>query len=143
MSNEARIQSSLQIKVDNVDYQSRPTAFQADVSVGRGPTPGTVLVDSSTATAISLSVLTTPGLCKIHNLSETGYVVVGIHDGTSFFPCMEFLAGECFVFRLPRHLGDEFVGSGTPSDVNTLRALSFGGDQDGGDSYVCVEAFEK
>ena len=136
MANEATVRSSLQIKVGNLTYQSQPTAFLADVSSANGPTPG-VVAATTTGVNVSLSALTTPGLCRVMNLDSTNYVILGVYDGASFFPLMELLPGESYVFRLYRNFGDEFVGTGTPSDVNTLRVMGVGGT-----CNVLVEAFE-
>lgn len=138
MANEANIRTSLQIRKGNVVYQSQPTGFAADITgTAKGPTPGAISV-AVTGTNVDLSQLTTPGLCRIQNLDETNYITVGIYDGVSFFPLMELLPDESFVIRLFRFIGDEYVGTGTPADVNYLRIKA--------DTAACValvEAFEK
>lgn len=137
MANEATVGSSLQIKVGSLDYQARPTAFKADVSTGRGPTPGVLLV-ATTGTNVSFAQLSYPGLCRIQNLDSTNYVILGIYDGASFHPLLELLPGETYVVRLYRYLGSEFVGTGTNADVNNLRLMAIGAA-----CRVLVEAFEK
>ena len=140
MANEAVVRTSLQIKDGTLFYQSQPTAFVADVSTGLGPTPGLVTVPV-TGVSVSLAALTTPGFAFIQNLDATNFIMVGVYDGTSFFPLLELLPGECYVVRLCRHLGDEFVGTGTPADANALRLMA---DPLGGAScYARVEVFEK
>jgi len=139
MANEASIRSSLSILVGKLDYRSNPTSFNADVSTADGPTPGTISATLA-GTDVSLTELTTPGLCRIMNLDSTNFVEVGVHDGTSYFPLMELLPGETFVFRLARDLGLEFgTGTGTiNADVNTLRIKA-----DTAACNVTVEVFEK
>ena len=140
MANEARITSSLQILEGKVDYRTTPTSFLADVAVGtRGPTPG-LLLATLAGTDVDLSLLTIPGLCRIMNLDGTNFVEVGIWDGVSFFPMLDFLPGESFVIRLSADLGDEFgTGTGTTAaDVNNLRIKA-----DTADCDVIVEAFER
>lgn len=137
MSNEARVTGSLRIRKGNTDYQSRPTAFAADVAGTKGPSPGTITI-TTTGTDINLSQVGLPGLCYIQNLDETNYVVVGVYDGTSFFPLLELLPGEGYPLRLYRYIGTEFIGTGTPADVNTLRIKAFVAP-----CLVKVECFER
>lgn len=121
MANEAKLQISLQIT--NGDFQYRPmgpTAYFADVMGKKGPTPGAISV-STTGTDVSLSQLTQPGLVVVQNLDLTNYVFGGIYDGVSFFPLFEVLPGEVYVWRFYRFLGSEWIGTGTPADVNTFR----------------------
>lgn len=139
MTNEASIQSNLRLSVGSLNYQSRPTQFYADVSAAKGPTPGNVLC-ALTGTNVDLSELTTPGLCRIMNLDSTNYVEVGIYDGASFYPLMELLPGESFVFRLARNLNEEYgTGTGTTGEgINTLQIKARTAA-----CQVLVEAFEK
>jgi len=144
MSNEATVQSSLRISKGNLKYQSQPSQFQADVSVGNGPTPGAVTV-SKFGTDINLSQLAAPGLCRLMNLDATNYVEWGAYDLDSplgqFTPVGELLPGESIVIRLSRFLGKQLgTGSGTPSiDTGiTLRLKAHGA------SCIClVEAFDR
>lgn len=127
MANEATITSTVRITRNGVlIYSPQPRTFRADVDEGTGPTPGELLVDPAGQDVIFTDV-TTPGLCRMHNRENPSspnspYVMVGIHDGLSFFPLLELLPGEFYPLRLCRHLGDEFTGTGTgtPSDQNTL-----------------------
>lgn len=144
MANEARITSSLQIifppgATGNINYQSQPTAFNADVSTALGPTPGAI-VATVAGVDVSLAVLTVPGFCRIRNLDETNFVEVGIWDGVSFYPFMDILAGESYIVRLSASLGDEFgTGTGTSGPgINTLRVKA-----DTASCNVVVEAFER
>lgn len=139
MANEIRVTCSLQIKKGNINYQSRPTAFTADMQGDVGPAVGTILVPLA-GVNVDLSQLGTPGLCRIQNLDTTNYVVIGIYDGSIFFPMLELLPGESYPLRLYREIGTEFTGTGTgtPADVNNLRIKAFGGP-----CLVLVEAFEK
>lgn len=139
MANEARINSSLQIKTGNLDYQSRPTAFQATVTGAKGPTPGAIAV-STAGTDVDLSELSTPGLCFITNIDSTNYVTYGIWDGATFYPLGELLPGECYVLRLSRSLTQEYgTGTGTTgTNINRLRLKA-----NGATANIRVEAFEK
>lgn len=136
MANEARINSNLQIIVGELDYQSRPAAFLADVSVAKGPTPGAVSC-ATTGTNISFAQLARPALCRIMNLDSTNFVTVGVYDGVSFFPILELLPGESYVMRLSRYLNEEWVGTGTNSDANQVRIQA-----NAAACMVLVEAFE-
>jgi hypothetical protein len=143
MANEARIQSSLQIRTGSIDYRSTPTAFSADVSGTMGPTPGAFAV-SEAGTDVDLSQLDTPGLAKITNIGATD-IEFGVYDPSigvhEFIPCLEWLAGETYVVRLSRFLGQEFgTGTGTAEtgSNSTLRVKSIGGA-----GKLQVEAFER
>ncbi len=122
MADEARVVSSLSIRKTSstgvviLDYQSRPTSFQADVSGRKGPVPGAVRVETSPGTNINFSELTQPALCRIGNLDLTNFLTVGIwdQDNSTFFPLMEILPEENYVIRLSRYLRQEFgTGTGT------------------------------
>lgn len=146
MSNEASVTSGLRINggdADPLQYQSLPQAFNADVSVGRGPSPGIITVPTI-GVAADFSALTQAGLCRIMNLDNTNYVEYGITDPESnlFYPLGELLAGESYVFRLSRNLAEEHAGTGSSSatvgpDTNTfwLRADTASCD-------VLLEAFD-
>lgn len=128
MANEAQVRASLQIKKGNLDYRSNPTVFNADVTGTDGPTPGTITCAVAPGTDVSLSELSTPGLCVIQNLDSTNYVTVGVRDPESnlFYPFMELLAGEIYVFRLSRNVEEEFAtGTGTVGpNTNRLRIIA-------------------
>ena len=140
MANEAEVRSSLQITGGDTEYRSQPTTFLADVSdVTKGPTPGLV-VATVAGVDVDLSLLTVPGLCRIQNKDDTNFIEVGIWDGVTFYPLMDFLPGESFPIRLSASLGDEFgTGTGTSGpSINTLRIKA-----DTAPCNVIVEAFEK
>lgn len=142
MANEARITNSLNIVVGNLNYQSRPTSFTADVSVGKGPTPGLISA-SLTGTDVDLSLLDRPGLCWIQNLDTTNRVEVGVYEPSTgtYYPLLELLAAECYPLRLSRNLREQFAGTvtgtGTDTTNNTLRIKAYGAA-----CSVRVEAFE-
>lgn len=144
MADEARIQSSLQVKVGNLTYQSQPTAFTADVSTALGPTPG-AFTASRWGTDVDLSALGTPGLCRIMNIDSTRNAYVGRWDPTvgsagRFYPFLKLLPGESYVVRLAEDVEDEWsgTGTGTLAAATTLRVLG-----EGGSVNVLVEAFEE
>lgn len=141
MANEARLQVSLQIRNGTQNYQSRPSAFAADVSSPGGPSPGQITATEE-GTDVDLSELTTPGLCRIMNLDATNYVEYGIREPAtlSFYPLGELLPGESFVLRLSRNLGEEYVGTGTGTSAST-NFLHF--KANGDSCRVLVEAFER
>lgn len=145
MSNEARITSSLYILKDNIDYQSRPVTFLADVDGSKGPTPGCVAV-SVWGTLIDLSQLVQPGLCRIQNLDDSDIIDAGIWDGTSFYPMLEFLPGNSFVMRLSRDIGEESgMGSSTSTTgrgTNRLMLKARGGGSGNLYANALIEAFE-
>lgn len=124
MADEARIQTSLQITTGSLQYQSRPTAFTADVAGAKGPVPG-AFTAAITGTDVDLSELTTPALCRLQNLDPTNFVEVGLWDpeATLFYPLLELLPGESYVVRLSRNLAWQYgAGTGTAGpETNRLR----------------------
>jgi len=140
MADEAEIRASLQVTVgSNTQYRSAPTAFKADVSVFKGPTPGLVSVTTA-GVDVDLSLLTIPGLAFIQNLDGSNFMEGGIWDGTSFYPLFDWLPEEGYVVRISACLGEEFgVGTGTTgAGINTFRLKA-----DTATLLASVEAFEK
>lgn len=142
MANEARVNSGLQITLGELQYRSNPTAFLADVSGSGGPTPGTITVTNA-GTDVDLSEITTPGLCRIQNLSSDYEVEVGVWnaDQSEFYPLLALLPGETFVMRLSASLNQEYesTGTGTSAELNTLRIKVLTGET----AKVLVEAFDR
>ena len=140
MVDEAQIRSSLQITVGNdTQYRSAPTAFNANVPVFKGPTPGLISVTTA-GVDVDLSLLTTPGLAFIQNLDGSNFMEGGIWDGSSFYPLYDWLAGEGYTVRFSACLGQEFgVGTGTTgAGINKFRLKA-----DTATLLASVEAFEK
>lgn len=135
---DATIRASLTIDKGNISYQSKPTQFTASIATGKGPAPGAFAV-STAGTDVDLSELTQPGLYRIQNLDATNFVTLGIWDGVSFFPIHEILAGETYVGRFSRNLGEEegSTGTGTIDSGNTLRIKA-----DTAECNVVLEAFD-
>lgn len=138
MANEARVSVGISIRKGFLDYRPPSEVYLSDVSVGRGPTPGTIAVPV-TGVDVDLSALTNPGLCKMKNLDPTNYVEWGIHDGSIFHPVGRMLPGEPCVFRISADLGlEEAVpGTGTTNPPNTLFLRA-----NGATCQVNVEAFD-
>ena len=142
MSQEARMQVSLQIKRGSAIYQSQPTAFTADVSGFNGPVPGTVSC-SQRGTDIDLTQLTTPGgLIRIMNLDAANWIEVGAYDPLlhHFTPMQEYKPGESFIWRMSRKLGTEMgTGTGTGTLESGIRLRIKGVNAA---VIVLVEAFD-
>lgn len=138
MANEARLQISLQIAADNVQYNSLPTSFTATVTGRKGPTPGALTVPVA-GVNVDLSQLTVPGLCRLQNQDATNFVTVGIYDEATnrFHPIEEILPGESYVVRLSRELGYEYGTAGTAADRDHLHLRASIAP-----CVVLVEAFE-
>lgn len=130
MADEITVNNSLNIlvvdpttqEIVQLDYQSRPSRFTADMSEIKGPTPGAIEVDTL-GVDVDLSQLDDPGMCWLHNMDATNYVEYGIYDpeGVKFFPLGEILPGECYTIRLSRNFGIEYEGSGTGTSAATNR----------------------
>lgn len=141
MANEITVRASLQVNNGNQQYQSRPTSFRANQTNAGGPTPGGFTATTD-GVNVSLTSLTTPGLCFLQNLDTVNYVQFGIWDAdvSKFYPLGELLPGEGYVLRLARTIGQEYTGTGTTStDSNqSLRLKGIGGA-----CRVIVQVFEK
>lgn len=127
MANEATVNTSLIIKKGTAqDYRSAPTQFKANVTDGKGPSPGAIAVTKA-GVDIDLSELGTPSLARFQNMDLTDRIAIGIYDGATFYPMIELLAGETFVLRLSQELTGEYTtGTGTTgASINTLRAKCF------------------
>jgi hypothetical protein len=143
MSNEARIQISLQVRRSNLTYLSQPTAFTADVAGPGGPSPGAILVGVG-RTDVSLAQITNPGLCRLQNLDATNLVEWGVYDVAlnKFIAVGELLPGESYVVRLSRFLGQELVpGTGTSGGGSAATRLSLKASV--APCMVLVEAFDR
>ena len=143
MANEASVRASLQIKKTNgsitqIEYNSQPSAFNATVTGTKGPTPGAVTVSTS-GTNIDLTALTTPGLCRIMNQDATNYVEVGVKDASSgiFYPLMELLPGESYIFRFSRNIGEEYYSTTGTDTGNSVHCKA-----NTASVVVLIEAFE-
>src|SRR6185436_9880011 len=148
MSNEARINSSLQIRivsgtVTELDYQSRPNSFNGDVSVANGPTPGGITA-SLLGTVVDLSQLASPGYCWIANMDPTNYVEVGVYDpdANEFYPMLEILPGQSYPLLLSRFLGQEF-GTSLPGTSAVGTGIQLMIKAVGGACNVRVDAFDR
>lgn len=139
MANEITVNCNLQVVNGSLQYQSRPTSFNASQAVAIGPAVGSKLI-ATTGTQIDLSTLTTPGMCRIQNLDAANYVEYGLTDGTYFYPLGEILPGETYVLRLYRRLGSREATPGTGSTAGTLHLMI---RADTAACYVLVEVFNK
>lgn len=139
MANEATVRSSLTINKGNVNYTSRPGAFQADVATASGGKPGEITAAVDGTDVDVLSILTDPGLYRIQNLDETNFVRVGIRVGTTFRSIHRILPGESYVARFDDECGlamDE-PGTGTAADNGVLNIRA-----DTAACKVLLEAYE-
>lgn len=140
MSDEARVTSGIVIKKGTFEYRSLPVSFTADIDVAKGPTPGAVTV-ATTGTNVAFSELTTPGLCRLQNLSDTYPVHVGITEPATglFYPLLFLRPGRSYIIEFSPDLFEEYTntGTGTSAPTNTLTFKARGGS-----AVVLIEAFE-
>src|SRR5689334_13548893 len=115
MAGEITVRDSLQISDGKLEYQSKPTSFNADRENDGGPTPGAIHVTTNYGQKIDLSQLNVPGMCWLQNLDDTLWVEFGIHNGLYFYPLLELGPGEFDRLRLSRHLNrtESITGTGT------------------------------
>lgn len=142
MANEATVRCGLKIRVGNIDYDSKPTSFNADVSGQFGPVPGAVVAGAD-GTDVDLTALTVPGLCRIGNIEPAGgnELQVGRWDNASelFYPLMRVKPGEYYVVRLDPDVLEEYAGTGTGTTAaaSALRVKGVGGP-----ANCVIECFE-
>ena len=149
MANEIRVNSSLtirQVDADNnvvLEYQSRPTSFQEDMSGAVGPSPGAILA-LTTGTIVDLSVLTIPGAYRIASLDddEGNYIEYGIYDpqADEFYPWGELRPGHSHVGYFSRNLLEMYTntGTGTTGAIKKVMVKAFNAN-----AYCTLEAFDK
>lgn len=142
MASEIQVRMSLLIRKGNLQFQSQPTQFIANMDGDpKGPSPGAITVPI-TNKLVYFEHLTTPGVCVLRNVDATNYVEYGVFDPQTnvFYPLGEILPGESYILRLSRNFGEQYSGSGTgtttPENYFCLKA-------NGGSCIVQVEAFEK
>jgi hypothetical protein len=136
---DAIVNTTLQINKGHLQV-NRQDQVEVDLVAGFGPTPGAIIATVE-GTDIDLSLLNTPGLCRIHNLDPVNYVQLGVWnpDQSEFYPIMRFLPGEAFTVRLDPDINEEYAGTGTGTtgQLNTYRVKAQNEACD-----VVVEAFE-
>ena len=146
MANEATITMSLQLrKTDGslslIDYRPQPTTYQLDVTGVGGPTPGQLLATEN-GVDVDLSMLTTPGICRIHNMDPDDWIKVGRFDPDTnrYYPLLRVPPGMSQLMILDEDVADEYAGTGTgtTATLSTLRIKGVNGDR-----KVLVEAFEE
>ena len=138
MANEAKASVNLVIDKGNMNYRSTPTDFQVSVTTAKGPSPGAITATVA-GVDVDLSELASPGLCRIRNLDATNFVMVGLWDGTEFYPLFDLGPGEHYLIKLSLYLGYSFgVGTGTTDAGHTLRIKA-----DTASCVVVVEAFDR
>ncbi len=146
MASEITVTSSLGILKGNLQYQSKPTSFKADMGGTSGPTPGAFTV-TTTGTACDLSKIQVyGGLCRIQNLDATNFVEYGLKDVSgggsgSFYPLGELLPGETYTLRLSRNILAEYNITGTGTSPRNFDQFFF--KANGASCQVLVEAFDK
>lgn len=130
MANEITVRSGLTVKKNNVNYNASPSGFTTSMSGEGGPYIGTINVTED-GVDLDLSVIDTPGICRIQNLDTTAYLQVGTWnpDQSEFYPLLRFKPGESFVFRLDPDINEEYegTGTGTSGQLNTTRLKSSSG----------------
>lgn len=139
MSNQLRIQASLQIVNGDFQWSNQPTGITANQAGVPGTFVGAVLV-SQNGTDINLSNLTTPGgWCRIFNTDPTNYVTYGVRDPDTnkFYPVGELLAGEFVIIRLSRLLGADIAGTGS-AEFQSDKLFHF--EAHGASLYVQIDA---
>lgn len=92
MADEITITSNMELSNGAVVYQPQTQQFTADQSTAE------IIINVQTigtsAEAVELGDIATPGWARFHNLDPTNFVQVGVDDGGGFVPFMKVLPGE-------------------------------------------------
>lgn len=143
MADEINVTSLIRIQSGNLEYQSTPTQFDADLTTAVGPFPGATLV-SPYGTNVDLSAFDTPGWVWIQNLDDTNYVELGIWDEQTltFYPLFKIRPGKLMIAEFSENLLQEYgtgTGTGTKdySMANQFRMRAYNQP-----CWVRVDAFE-
>jgi hypothetical protein len=116
-----------------LQYNSLPAQFQADMSGKGGPCPGMVLASTS-HTEPDFSQITnnkgTPGLVRIINLDQVNIVYWGLYDSTiaRFWPIGELWPGEGYIWRFSSLLGEGLDPAGTGTSGTDVLKFSLKAD---------------
>lgn len=137
MADEVQVQSTVQIKKNNVNYRNTTTAFKDDITgTEKGPVPGAITATTA-GNDVDLSQLTVPGYCVITNQGNQ-IVHYGLHDGSNFFPIGMVRPGKLNVISFSSLFGNVLADTGTGDVGNTtFRVLA-----ENQDTNILVEAFE-
>jgi hypothetical protein len=124
MADEVRVTASLQVTKGNLDYLSRPTTYQADVSTANptGPSPGSIQI-ATAGTNVSFTQLTTPGYAVLRNLDDTNFVEYGVKTGGTFYELGELTPGTHVVIKFSRNLSDFHMKADTAACECTVEAF--------------------
>ena len=99
-ANEVSTSSYLQLDNGNLKVPRRTMVFKPTQLLA-GKDSFVVTIPTNTAsTAISLSNISTAGVCQVINMDTGNWCEVGIKAGSDFYPMVKLLAGEGYVFRL-------------------------------------------
>ena len=99
MADEITVEATLNIDNGNLQRLDPDPPQLITQSVAKGPVPGMVTV-TTTASAISLTGLTTYGLVKVKNLSSSNYVTYGVYVSSVFYPLIRIKPDEHYVWRM-------------------------------------------
>jgi hypothetical protein len=137
MAAPATIRSQLTINMQapvQLQYNSLPAQFQADMSGLGGPCPGQLLVPTSHIEPDFSQIVNnggTTGLVRIINLDDTNIVYWGLYDSTisKFLPVGKFFPGEGFVWRFSEFMGEGLrPGPGTGTSGTDVIKFSLKAD---------------
>lgn len=140
MAGEVSIRAGLDIKKDNLQFNSRPNNYKLDMTGKKGPSPGAVNVTPE-GTVIDFSELDVPGVVQMQNLDDSNIVHVGIWDPETlkFYALFQLRPGAVQVGEFSSLLQEEFgTGTGTTGG-NTNRLMLRSSNTD---CPVTVNAFE-
>ena len=147
MANEISVRAALNVDNGNLQYQSTPSEYTANMLSKNATSPGVVTATPTGVwmfgmgtQGINFSALEQPSMSWIQNLDNTLSVTVGLYwpDNDCFLPVFDLLAGEFVPLRLSKFLGSIFPGTGTTNEGLVL--LDIRGN--GGTCKVRIDAFD-
>jgi hypothetical protein len=123
MANEVSIRTSLQVKAENINFQSPSVNSGDDLGVFKGPCVGTISVTTA-GTPIDFTQMERVGWCFIQNQSTESYVDYGIYITSlgEFFPLFEIPPGVAVVTKFSKFFTTEYdvegTGTGTTNSIS-------------------------
>jgi hypothetical protein len=101
MANEINMTMALTLANGDLDSMTIPARTLAITQNTAAPVrvAGTQII-GTTEEALTVTDLTTPGVCYLRNRNATNYVEIGVVPDATFYPLIKLKAGEMAMFRI-------------------------------------------
>lgn len=98
MANEITLQGTLQISNGDFKQDWRPGSIQ--VTQTTQAMAGGIQSIGTSAEALGVTDVATPGYSFFRNLDATNFVTIGTYVSSTYYPCLKLKAGEYGIVRL-------------------------------------------